>query len=155
MEETGDIDMRPAFSPEALRKASEQFAALLSEAIDSGVERNIQPAVVTDHATERPVPMHAPTRADTPERPQVLRGIAQALARQRRREYAADFAMRMLGDGVRPPIGRFTLMDLSDSVCRYPVNEDPPFLFCGEPVERSGRYCSHHHAICYSREDER
>jgi hypothetical protein len=32
--------------------------------------------------------------------------------------------------------------------CRWPINEDRPFRFCGEPVEQ-GPYCPQHHHIAY------
>ncbi len=44
------------------------------------------------------------------------------------------------------PIG-ITLIEVTG--CRYPVNDNPPFLFCDEEKARYSSYCSHHHAVCF------
>lgn len=46
------------------------------------------------------------------------------------------------------PEGRITLLELDDTVCHFPVGDDLPFLFCGEPIVH-GSYCPSCTAIAY------
>ncbi len=32
--------------------------------------------------------------------------------------------------------------------CRWPIGEEGPYLFCGNPIHK-GQFCQHHHAIAY------
>lgn len=44
------------------------------------------------------------------------------------------------------PLG-IGLMDLTDKTCRWPVGEQPPFLFCGHPAQAP--YCPAHSRIAF------
>lgn len=44
------------------------------------------------------------------------------------------------------PLG-VSLMDLTDTTCRWPEGDQPPFVFCGNLA--SGPYCPAHARICY------
>jgi hypothetical protein len=36
------------------------------------------------------------------------------------------------------------LIDLRDGMCKWPVSENSPFLFCGAPSVDGKSYCQHH-----------
>lgn len=40
-----------------------------------------------------------------------------------------------------PPV---SLVDLEPGMCKWPIGEGKPFLFCGHPAT-NGSYCEHHH----------
>ena len=42
------------------------------------------------------------------------------------------------------------LIELTESQCKWPVNEGDPFLFCGHPKAEGSPYCSQHHARAYA-----
>lgn len=42
-----------------------------------------------------------------------------------------------------------TLDQLEPDSCRYPTQDSPMFLFCGQPSLASKPYCKTHAAICY------
>jgi GcrA cell cycle regulator len=44
----------------------------------------------------------------------------------------------LLGTVPRP------LIDLRDGMCKWPVTEDSPFLFCAAPTAEGKSYCQHH-----------
>lgn len=46
------------------------------------------------------------------------------------------------------PEGRLTLLELDDDVCHFPVGDELPFLYCGEPTVK-GPYCQSCTAIAY------
>lgn len=49
-----------------------------------------------------------------------------------------------------PPEARpIRFVDLVHDHCRYPVTEEPPFLFCGQIRQVKSVYCAAHHALCY------
>lgn len=37
-----------------------------------------------------------------------------------------------------------TLQELSESVCKYPYGDEPPYTFCGHPSKTGKPYCSPH-----------
>ena len=40
------------------------------------------------------------------------------------------------------------LWKLDRDECRYPVTDEPPYIFCGRPTD--GRtYCAKHHEVCH------
>lgn len=50
-----------------------------------------------------------------------------------------------------PPVGQFTILDLHDAVCSFPIagyRDRPPYLFCGAP-RFAGAYCEDHARRCY------
>ena len=40
------------------------------------------------------------------------------------------------------------LEELRPNQCRYPISDDKPMLFCGQPTTH-GSYCTVHHLICH------
>jgi GcrA cell cycle regulator len=42
------------------------------------------------------------------------------------------------------------LAELENNECRYPVTDDAPFLFCGQPQAEGSSYCAHHHHLCWT-----
>lgn len=62
-----------------------------------------------------------------------------------------DDAMKWFDENFRkvfpPTVGRFTLFDLENGVCRWPIGEHPNVVFCGAPAD--GPYCACHHALAY------
>lgn len=42
------------------------------------------------------------------------------------------------------------LLDLNPNDCRWPVTDDRPFLFCGEPKAGAGSYCACHKRMSVS-----
>lgn len=137
----------------ALIDADEQFGRLMLHAINAGLERDI--AVDTETSgTERPA-VYLPVA--TPDRPrdgqvQSLRNVAERLDRKRRRQFAEDLRNRRDAPAIKPPVGRFTILDVDASTCRYAMTEAPPYLFCGAPVQDGvSSYCPRHAARCGGR----
>ena len=60
-------------------------------------------------------------------------------------ELPGDFA-RLKGEAWKadPNVKPVTLMDLEAGMCRWPLGDDKPFLFCGQHAT-AGSYCEHHH----------
>ncbi len=52
-----------------------------------------------------------------------------------------------------PPL-RLSLEDLTESMCRYIVTEDSPFLYCAHEKRPGSSYCGFHHARCFTRASE-
>ena len=45
---------------------------------------------------------------------------------------------------------RWSLPDLGDFQCRWPLGDEPPYRFCGWPkAPHSRSYCGRHHALAY------
>jgi GcrA cell cycle regulator len=44
-----------------------------------------------------------------------------------------------------------TLLKLKDGMCRYPVNDQTPFLFCGHPQSEGFSYCWDHWVLTHQR----
>jgi GcrA cell cycle regulator len=42
------------------------------------------------------------------------------------------------------------LLELRSDDCRYPVNDVPPFLFCGHPKMHGSSYCAGHHDLTHT-----
>ncbi len=91
----------------------------------------------------------------TPQRPQapaVIGNVALALA-----PIAAPVAKR--GDDVVIPISeRVTLMELRESMCRWPMGDpsNPEFRFCGaRSPAGSGPYCAYHARVAYQPAQDR
>lgn len=53
-----------------------------------------------------------------------------------------------------PPLN-IGFFDLEPSHCRYPANEDNPFLFCGHTKQADSSYCPHHHRLCHTTPEKR
>jgi GcrA cell cycle regulator len=45
-----------------------------------------------------------------------------------------------------------TLMQLKDGMCRWPVQDEPHYMFCGQGKSSLSSYCPHHRALAYKRE---
>lgn len=148
---TAHLTAEPDVAPEIDRRrsmvATEQFAARLSAAIEAGAERAVEPAAVSDLGTERPTSVVAvlPPTISAPRTWQQLRGIG-ARGRQTREDFRADLLTRRTRR-PRPPVGKFTVLDLARSTCRYPIG-DGPFFFCGETI-KTGAFCATHARLCY------
>jgi len=52
---------------------------------------------------------------------------------------------------VENPSKSFTLLDLKESMCRFPVGDpfESGFHFCGEPKTKGSSYCARHHSLCW------
>lgn len=48
-------------------------------------------------------------------------------------------------DAAESPSLNLTMEELNDTVCRFPFGENPPFLYCGQPVDKPSPYCIKHH----------
>jgi GcrA cell cycle regulator len=49
-----------------------------------------------------------------------------------------------------PPAKTHTLLEnLGPNQCRYPINKDHPFIFCGARKEEASSYCVYHQGIVY------
>ena len=50
------------------------------------------------------------------------------------------------------PMRRITLMELEHRDCRWPLGDEPPFLFCGNATDADNRpYCPVHHRAAHQR----
>ncbi len=47
-----------------------------------------------------------------------------------------------------------TLLELQFGQCRFPVNEESPFLFCGHPQACDSSYCGFHHRLTHNQATE-
>jgi hypothetical protein len=92
----------------------------------------------------------ASTRFPAPEddpSPEIARTAADEVRDLLARLLAEREAERAIAEllapqpGPRPPIGRFTLMDLGPDTCRFPFG-DGPFLFCGAEPLPEKPYCA-------------
>lgn len=45
-------------------------------------------------------------------------------------------------------VGRLSIMELDGTTCRYPIDVDGGFLFCGMATQPGSVYCCEHHARC-------
>ncbi|WP_029030632.1 GcrA family cell cycle regulator [Salinarimonas rosea] len=61
------------------------------------------------------------------------------------------------GEIVVPPTERVTIMDLRESMCRWPMGDpsSPDFRFCGARSHTGMPYCDHHAQIAYQPSAER
>lgn len=50
------------------------------------------------------------------------------------------------GDDAPEPLN-LELLELTDHMCRWPVNNGDPFLFCGHKKGKDGPYCPYHQSI--------
>jgi hypothetical protein len=141
----------PELKRAALKQANEEFARLLEEAIRSGRERGPSSEPSAQPGTERPLPyVRSPAFdepaclvAGVPKREYARawrerqRETRRAIERRAQREQAALLEPK---PRPRPPIGRFTIMDLADDTCRFPIG-DGPYLFCGATPVEGKPYC--------------
>lgn len=67
---------------------------------------------------------------------------------ERRRANVAAWLAANTPARPRPEPGQFTLLDLADDVCRWPVSEAAPYFFCGTATS-CAPYCAAHAAISY------
>jgi len=49
------------------------------------------------------------------------------------------------------PSRNLDMMELRDGLCRYPRGTNPPYSFCGYPVEAGKPYCSQHCALVFQK----
>lgn len=142
----------PEVERAALKDATEQFARLLDAAIRKGRERDVAPAAPELAGTERPLPFRRPAAFDAPERRVngvTMKEYCRAWRDQRRearramerRAQQEQLALLAPKPRPRPPIGQFTIMDLADDTCRFPLG-DGPFLFCGATPVPGKPYCA-------------
>ena len=50
-----------------------------------------------------------------------------------------------------PTAPTLSIFELSTRTCSYPFGNEPPFMFCGQPVEDGSVYCTTHHSLCFRR----
>jgi hypothetical protein len=46
---------------------------------------------------------------------------------------------------------RLSLLELGPRTCRWPVGDEPPYLFCGNPTDGDRVYCAVHHVVAHGR----
>ncbi|GGK52219.1 GcrA family cell cycle regulator [Salinarimonas ramus] len=100
----------------------------------------------------------APVAAPQPSRPITVgaNALAAALEPQPARAEAAPLAQprpapQPAGEIVVPLSERVTIMDLRESMCRWPMGDpsSPDFRFCGARSLTGMPYCTHHAQIAY------
>ena len=57
-------------------------------------------------------------------------------------------AVRAPVEPERLPLGGVALVDLQRHHCRFPLENLPPFSYCGNPKHGSSSYCEFHRAMC-------
>lgn len=75
-----------------------------------------------------PIPIHRDWRAQYRK------------AREARAAFRDSFK---LPEGPQPTPNHFTITDLTDDVCHWPVTDGTPFLFCGEASGGATYCCAH------------
>ena len=99
----------------------------------------------------------SPQRSKKPARPPSAPApIAQPLARSGVAVAPAPLALDaapspLIDDVVVPMSERVTIMDLRESMCRWPMGDPtkPEFRFCGARSVTGLPYCTHHSRIAY------
>ena len=99
----------------------------------------------------------SPQRSKKPARPPSAPApIAQPLARSGVAVAPAPLALDaapspLVDDDVVPMSERVTIMDLRESMCRWPMGDPtkPEFRFCGARSVTGLPYCTHHSRIAY------
>lgn len=52
---------------------------------------------------------------------------------------------------ITEPVSRgLSILELTDSTCKYPYGDRPPFTFCGATSMDDSPYCSWHSARCFN-----
>jgi hypothetical protein len=69
---------------------------------------------------------------------------------RKRDEIAARALEPQPAERSRPPVGKFTLLDLGADTCRFPIG-DGPYLFCGAPPVAGLPYCAGCARVLYAR----
>jgi len=150
MSAPSEPDRAPEVERALLKEASEQLVRLLDAAIRDGRERAV--ALTPDlPGTERPLPFIRPPAFDMPPRRingATMKEYCRAWRdRQRQTRHAIERrahrerrALLEPKPRPRPAIGQFTIMDLADDTCRFPLG-DGPFLFCGARSLPGKPYC--------------
>jgi GcrA cell cycle regulator len=101
-----------------------------------------RPRKVATRAPSAPAPLAAPQRAANV----VLAPIPAPLAVE-----ADDVLPDSAEDVVIPMSERVTIMDLRESMCRWPMGDPtkPEFRFCGARSNTGLPYCAHHARVAY------
>ena len=134
-----------------LERSTVAFASSLAEAILNKTERDFE---ITRESEDAPACTTslwylppAELAPDGPATPQKAHNISYRLAAKRRQEFAADLAIRNADSLTpKPRKNHFTVVDLTDSHCHYPVSDDP-FFFCGAATKAT--YCREHARVCH------
>lgn len=66
-----------------------------------------------------------------------------------RRKRIAQRKFKVIPMEPEPDSRNLEFGELEKNDCRYPVTEDRPFLFCGQPKAEGSSYCAHHHHKCW------
>jgi GcrA cell cycle regulator len=85
-----------------------------------------------------------PIAQATPRSPVIVAPAPQALA--------AEPELEAIEDDIAVPMSeRVTIMDLRESMCRWPMGDPtrPEFRFCGARVVTGLPYCTHHARVAY------
>jgi len=87
-------------------------------------------------------------------RPDTPRG--KPIIRKRRSHHAAGGKVMIVTEYELPPPVvvpveplNIPLLDLTESMCRFPIGESAPFFFCGHPKFDGLPYCEAHALVCY------
>jgi GcrA cell cycle regulator len=103
--------------------------------------------------TGTPRPRKVAPRAPSP--PTTLESLRRrssvALAPARKPEPEVAFEPRPIEEVVIPMSERVTIMELRDSMCRWPLGDpsSPDFRFCGLRSQTSLPYCGYHAQVAY------
>lgn len=93
----------------------------------------------------------APRQQSPQNRPATIGNTALAPALEAMVETAPAPAPRPVADNVVPMGSRCTIMNLTESTCRWPVGEPGTegFYFCGARSATGMPYCTHHARMAY------
>jgi GcrA cell cycle regulator len=66
-------------------------------------------------------------------------------------------AVRLEEEVVVPMSLRVTIVDLKESMCKWPLGDptSSDFRYCGSPAHGTGPYCQHHGKLAYQPAQER
>jgi len=110
----------------------------------------------------------APPRAQAPARRVAPRAAAPVMMSQPMTQGATALAMsvavqpmmqavRLEEEVVVPMSLRVTIVDLKESMCKWPLGDptSSDFRYCGSPAHGTGPYCQHHGKLAYQPAQER
>ena len=78
--------------------------------------------------------------------------FVNALRRVERLENSPGLGPQIPDPSAPPPLG-FTIFQLTDTTCRFPLDERDPYgirKFCGRETQERSSYCAHHHDRCHT-----
>jgi len=63
----------------------------------------------------------------------------------------AHKARSQRGASLQPKSPGLSLLDIGAEDCRFPYGDNPPYTFCGHPIEPGKAYCKEHQTLCHQR----